>query len=150
MPKEKTSHTNSNSIDFDPGTVLYLYCDDLKKNKYFLVLSFATSAAPVLFIINTELNEFKLKRPWLKMSQFKINKSDYNFLRHNSYINCSEIKWWFNKKKIRTQINDDEERNKGQLMPVHIKLILKIVHNSPTLSNVEKEIIDNSLSKVIK
>ena len=43
------------------------------------------------FLINSEIHPFILKKPELLKSQVKIRASNYNFLDHDSYIDCVEL-----------------------------------------------------------
>jgi hypothetical protein len=43
------------------------------------------------FFINTTINQFIQKRPALLACQVIIQVSDYGFLSHNSYIDCSKL-----------------------------------------------------------
>jgi len=43
------------------------------------------------FLINTEIHPFIKRSTELLKCQIQINKSDYPFLDHDSYIDCKEI-----------------------------------------------------------
>jgi len=134
------------------GQIIRLYCkgNHLNKYKYFLVLSFPKSGEPILFIINSKLSNFIKSRLRIKAAQLRIHKNDYPFLKHDSYINCSEIKWWFTKEKIIEQLKRNKNNILGNIHSKHIKSILNIVHNSDLLKELEKELIFKSLNNILK
>lgn len=42
-------------------------------------------------LINSKINQYILKRPQLLACQVEIKADDYDFLSHNSYINCASL-----------------------------------------------------------
>ena len=152
MPTIKSHKSALKRFDFKPGTILYLYCDGyyLNKDKYFLLLSSSSSGATAQFVINSKINKFIANRPHLQSSQFRINKSDYKFLKYDSFINCTDVKWWYTKEKIEKQIEKNPNRIKGLLTNNHLRIIIEIVLRSSTIPPIQIEEICNSLSKIIK
>jgi mRNA-degrading endonuclease toxin of MazEF toxin-antitoxin module len=43
------------------------------------------------FLVNTGVNKFISQRPYLLECQVVLSKSDYGFLFHDSYLDCTQI-----------------------------------------------------------
>lgn len=128
-----------------PGQILYLFCDFTtpSKDKY-LVLT-CPGSKPLLFIINSEIHPFIEKRPELKKCQIKLNASDYDFLDHDSYINCSKVIDDFTEEDIVNQIFHDIRRIQGELTETTKQEVIKVVESAKTIDKRTKAIIIASL-----
>ena len=58
------------------------------KNKYVAIV--CVSPCCVGFLINTEIHPFILNKPELSQCHVRIPASNYEFLGHDSYIDCNE------------------------------------------------------------
>ncbi|MBN1366828.1 MAG: hypothetical protein JW967_02750 [Dehalococcoidales bacterium] len=43
------------------------------------------------FLINSEINQYTLKRPYLLECQLRLSTEDYHFLFHVSYLDCARL-----------------------------------------------------------
>ena len=43
------------------------------------------------FLVNSTINQYILKRPYLLECQVVLSESDYGFLSHDSYLDCGRI-----------------------------------------------------------
>lgn len=92
------------------------------KNK-FVVIS-CSDGTCLGFLINTKIANFVLKRPELLKSQVPIKSSDYWYLTHDSYLDCSQL-YPFD--------NDDLNDGRGKLLKSTITSIKSVVSTSTTL-----------------
>lgn len=129
-----------------PGRVLYLHCDFIKpaKNKYLLLAS--TSQEAVVFVINSQINDFIKKRRELYRCQVKIGKKDHDFLDHDSYIACNEIKE-IPIDDIRGQLEGDINRIKGIVSDDVKREVISATKFSETLTPREIQTIVGALQQ---
>ena len=119
-----------------PGKVIYIKCHfmDPPKDKY-LVLLGVYSDRPLFFVVNSRINPRRCKDP------APLKADEHPFLDHDSYINCSEIKYNLTFDEITTQIQSDISRMKGTLSNNAIAELIEASENSEYLSDREKDII---------
>jgi hypothetical protein len=43
------------------------------------------------FLVNSTINQFISRRPYLLRCQVMLSESDYNFLSHDSFLDCGQI-----------------------------------------------------------
>ena len=80
-----------NSLQMCPGTVLLGEMDGVDHLKFYVVAAVANDKVCICsVIINSRINPFIQKRPHLLARQVQINAADYDFLDHDSYINCAQ------------------------------------------------------------
>ena len=67
-----------------------LHCDftNPPKDKYLLLAGL--DPGPLFLIINSKITEFMRRRPDLSKCQVEIDHNDHPFLRHHSFIDCTE------------------------------------------------------------
>ena len=139
MPKLK-------NLDSLVGTIILLHCPFTTppKNKFIILLS--ANPDPILFMINSDENPFIENNPALHTQQIKIRQSDYGFLDHDSFVNCSEAITLLSVSEIMKQVNDDPTRIKGKLIDSTKTSIRNVVKRSTTLSGVHKDIIRKNIT----
>jgi hypothetical protein len=59
------------------------------KDKFILVVCHDKEF--MAFLINSEINQFIVKRPHLLASQILFKRAEHGFLFHDSYLDCSRI-----------------------------------------------------------
>lgn len=96
-----------------PGQVLYLNCAFMNPPREKYVLLAHTDTRCLLFIINSRIHPYIASRPYLAQAQVQIDVSNYPFLDHDSYMNCSEVIDSVDVEEIRRQVLDDLSRVKG-------------------------------------
>ena len=77
-------------------------------------------------------------QPEMAKLQFPIAQSDYSFLSHNSFLNCSSLTT-IDKNKLSNSIASGETTIKGQLSNEDVSTILGMVRESKLYSKVERE-----------
>lgn len=86
-----------------PGQVVYLFSHftNPPKEKYLVIAYYGTN--PLLFTINSKIHPYIASRPDLSKCQVSLRAMDYDFLDHDSYINCSKVVDSFSEDEIRRQ-----------------------------------------------
>ncbi len=131
---------------FRPGAVIKLFCEFATppKEKRLLVVSILPE--PLLLVINSDINEYKQKRPYLRSQQVCIRAADYEFLDHDSYIDCSRVRDEFTQADIEQVITADTTRILGAINPDSIAEIMTVVDDSVTLEQRHKTRIISDLN----
>ena len=99
------------------------------KDKYVAIVCFNPN--PYGFLINSKITPFIQKNPDLLSSQVSITAERYGFLKHDSYINCSQI---FSFKSGELHDVQDIQSNTR-------KQIKRIVANSKLIEPIYKRLI---------
>lgn len=130
-----------------PGQVLYLSCDFTTppKEKYLLIIG--QDSRVLMFVINSQINNFIAARQYMLNCQIQIFQKNYDFLNHDSYINCAEVVTAFSNQEIVNQIVDDMSRVKGEINAATKAEIIKVVDTAITISQRNKNLIISALSK---
>lgn len=99
----------------------------------------------MLFVINSRVSEFIKSQPDLLQSQIPLNVSDYAFLDHDSFLNCSEVIAKFDEAGIRQQVEAEVGRLKGELNATTKANIIEVVRFAKTISGKHKRLIIEAL-----
>jgi hypothetical protein len=131
---------------YGTGLVIKLFCHFTipPKEKRLLVVSI--SPEPLLLVINSEINEYKQKRPHLRQQQVCLRQSENDFLDHDSYLDCSRVRDDFSEAEIERVITRDLTRILGTINMNAIAEILTVVDDSVTLERRHKDRIVSDLS----
>ncbi len=129
-----------------PGRVLYLFCEFTTppKEKYLAIV--CRKPRPLLFLVNSSLTSFVQKRPEFRKCQVSLSAGDYDFLRYDSYLNCSEVIDSLRVEEIVDQLVADITRIKGSLNEITIQEIRQVVPDTKTISPIHKKLIERALS----
>ena len=74
-----------------PGAVFLGPWADIDHEKFLIVAGIDKDKILVCSVmINSRINQYILKRPRMLACQLEIKASDYDFLSHDSYINCAQ------------------------------------------------------------
>jgi len=76
------------------GDVLFLFVEDTDppKDKYFFVLGITEDQVSIAsFYVNSKINLNVNNNPILVNYNIEIDPSDYPFLRHKSYVDCTKM-----------------------------------------------------------
>jgi hypothetical protein len=130
---------------FGPGSIIRLFCDfthPQPKNKYLVVMS----VTPLLFFaINSQVNNYIQQRPHLKACQIILRSSEYTFLGHDSYLDCSEVIDSLRVDDIMNQLMSDTSRAVGALNLVQVQNIMSVIHPALSISRKHKCDIEAAL-----
>lgn len=127
------------------GRVLYLFCPFTEPPKEKCAILLRLGNPTLLFLINSRIHDYIANRPDLAACQLLIAQSDYGFLAHDSYIDCSNAIDDFSDKDVLDQIIGDISRVKGTLNPRTIQDVKRIVRQARTISAFHARIILSSL-----
>lgn len=133
---------------FEPGRICYLHCGFTRphpKNKFLVLL--AISPKPVFFVINSEVSAFVQAREPLLSCQVLLPADEYEFLDHDSYVDCTTVIDTLGLNEVITQTLDDLSRIKGVLSESSKANILGAVASAKTLSEAQKSLIRNGLGR---
>lgn len=124
-----------------PGQVLYLFSHFTQppKEKYLVIAYYSDS--PLLFVINSRIHPYIASRPELNASQVEIQAVEYDFLSHDSFIDCSQVIDSFEAAEIRRQVLGELSRIKGELTPATTAEIKQVVRAARTISERHKQLI---------
>jgi len=141
---EKQEHIDT---ELRSGRILYLYCQftDPPKDKFLLLA--CRSDPPLLFMINSEIRGFIRRRPDLLSSQVRLKASVYNFLSHDSFMDCSEVINRFGEEAIINQILSDVGRIKGKISRAMKREVVAVVKKARTITPADKELIIQALKQ---
>jgi hypothetical protein len=129
---------------FAPGKVLRMDLTEedglILKNgakdraKFFIVIGQDIDQGIVgSLLINSNINPNAIRTKELLDCQFPLKSKDYNFLDHDSYLNCSKI-FPLDKVKIRQEAKEIGSLNAGDL-----SLVIDHIKNSEVISMKEKK-----------
>lgn len=131
------------------GKILYLnVClphESEYHDKYFVVVG--TDYFPLLLKINTSVRQPEIAKRF-KERQFKLKKSIYPFLDHDSYLDCGTV--WatlINTEDIVQQLTKDPTRIKGIIQEYHKSEIVRLTALSRSIEPRRKRIIADGFRK---
>ena len=132
--------------------ILSLFCPFTVPPKHKYVILAHVGSETLMFVINSEINEFTRNRKWLLKSQVKLVVSDenYSFLDHDSYASCDRARNEMSFDEIFEQVENDINLIMGELTKSTTKEIIKVVKYSTTISKSHKESIITSLEESLK
>ncbi len=74
-----------------PGAVLLGPMPGVDHKKFYIIVGVSGDRICVCsVIINSQINQFIMKRPQLLERQLELTPENYRFLSHTSYINCAQ------------------------------------------------------------
>ena len=112
--------------------------DDIDHGKFFVVIGVSDDEVAGFFYINSTINTNVNKKPEQFAMQFPILAKDYDFLRHDSYINATNI-ITRSKKELNGSISAGRTTLISSLKDKHLKDLLIKVRESKLFSKVEKK-----------
>lgn len=122
------------------GTVIRSFVTDTTppKYKYWIIVGVTAEEVELATVyINTRPNDFILRNPTLSEAQFPITADSRRLVEYNCYANCSELKRK-GAADIQQLIDEHPEYVRGELYPEEIDHMLKLVRESPNISNRDK------------
>ena len=134
---EKQRFINDNLA---PGKVLYLFSEFVEPPKEKFLLLSCMEPEPLVFVINSQINPFIKRDQHLFDCQVQLNASNYTFLDHDSYINCSQI-LSIGMNIIIDQVSSDLGRIKGEINMQTKQSVIQSVNRCRTISLAHKKLI---------
>ena len=128
-----------------PGRVLYLASDFTKPPKEKLVVLVSLDDSPLVFVINSRIAQFIQATPCLLACQVTPVPADHDFLDHDSFLNCAEVRE-MTRQEIVDQLVADPTRNKGEVS-AHVRVeVVRVVRQAKSVSSIHKQRIMAALS----
>ena len=82
---------NLRNLSISPGAVFLGPWTGVDHEKFLIVAGVAESRFLICSVmINSQINQYILKRPRLLACQVELKCEDYDFLSHDSYANCAQ------------------------------------------------------------
>lgn len=148
------STTPDSSLDafqklFIPGRIFYLFCNFTTPPKFKFLLLVCDTGKPLFFVINSEINDFILKRAHLYRCQVMIRREDHKcFSEEFCYINCAEAIDRITVQEVIDQcVNGDMTRIKEMITDEERNNVINAVNDSETISAIDKKRILDCLTK---
>lgn len=116
-----------------PGDVFLGEMEGVDHEKFFIVAG--VSGDRILccsVLINSKINPFIMRRPHMLERQLHLSADDYDFLSHESYINCAQPF-----KSHLDFFSDSAYKYKGHLSDDHIKQVQEHLITSGQLTQEE-------------
>lgn len=126
------------ALFIDRGGILHSDAfDNIDHGKFFVVIGKNDDGYVGFFFINSNINPINQKPEQMKM-QYLLRRSDYGFLRYDSYLCCTEITT-IEKGRLDKSLAEGRTIIKGVLKSEHVEEVLKMVRESKLFTKVEKE-----------
>lgn len=127
------------ALSITRGTVFHsTIFEQIDHGKFFVVIGENDHELVGFFFINSWVNQYIQGKPEMEKAQYPISAEAYNFLAHNSFLNCSSLTT-IDKSKLASSISTGETTIKGQLSKEDLSAILDIVRNSKLFTPIEKK-----------
>lgn len=116
------------NLNMIPGTVLLGEMAGVEHLKFYIIAAVSVDkVCACSVVINSAINPFIMRRPWLLSRQVQILARNYDFLSHDSFVNCAQplkgkSQFFMGFKHI------------GQLHDEDLKLVRKEIVNSGMLT----------------
>ena len=127
------------------GRVLRLQCEftNLPKIKFLVLVCW--NEEPLLLVINSEVSRYYQKHSLLHSCQVLLQASEYHFLNHDSYVDCTKVVAGQVMREIRRLCLDDIGSIKGELNPDTKEKIRRAVRRAVGISEYHKKAIESAL-----
>ena len=128
--EDRQEHIRS---ELNPGKILYLDAafTDPPKPKY--VVLACVQPKPVLLLINSRVNPNVERDPSRAGRHLRLSASDYAFLSHDSFLDCSKEYGLASDLEMTGQLVADLGRIKGDLTQADKLRVVEIIKTSPTI-----------------
>lgn len=122
------------------GQVLYLFCPFTQPQKEKYLVLVCPGMVPLVFVINSEISDF-IKKRGLENTQVMLKASEYDFLDHDSYVDCSNVRDDFSYADLMKQLSADTRRIKGELSAASKAAIAAVTQQARTINRIHKRMI---------
>lgn len=112
--------------------------DGIDHGKFFVVIGENDNGYIGFFFVNSNINDFLKTKPRFAELQYPISPKNYDFMTHDSFVDCHEIRT-IQKTKLSAHISNNRASFKGVLKKEDLAGILIKVSNSKVFSRMEKD-----------
>lgn len=82
---------NLRALSVTPGSVFLGPWADINHEKFLIVAGVDKERILVCSVmINSQINQYIMKRPKMLACQLELKEAEYTFLSHDSYVNCAQ------------------------------------------------------------
>lgn len=127
--------------NIDIGNAILIRLTDINVNydKYIVIVGINNEELCVAYvIINTEINTNIAPTTYLKSLHLKIKCSSHTFLKHDSYINCSDLKE-FQKQELIDFLIKNPERVVGNIDVTLLTKVYSTIKSATTILPILKK-----------
>jgi hypothetical protein len=114
------------------GDVVHVYVQSLRNPKHKFCVLACMEPKPLLFLINSEVTEYKKTRPDLMAGQLEIDAAGHAFLNYDSWLDCTELHG-YPLDQLEAEYNKDPKIVVGRLSEVLTARVIEVVKRSVTL-----------------
>ena len=115
------------------GSVLLIYDSVAKKDKFHIIVGFDHNKISTASVrINSEKNANVFRTSYLETLCVTIKNSNYDFLDHNSFVDCSKVVEW-ETKVLGNLLKDDPDILKGNLEEKDLDSIRSVLSTARTI-----------------
>jgi hypothetical protein len=114
------------------GDVVHVYVQSLRNPKHKYCVLACMEPKPLLFLINSELTEYKKTRPDLMAGQLEIDAAAHAFLNYDSWLDCTELHG-YPLDQLQVEYCRDPRIVVGRLSEVLTMRVIEVVKRSMTL-----------------
>lgn len=129
-----------------PGRVVFLHCGFTTPPKDKFLVLLALEPEPLFFVINSKINDFIRKRAHLAQCQVEIGHEEHPFLRHHSFIDCTEARK-IALRAVYDQLERETSRLKDDISPKIREQIIAAVKFAKTIPAKQKAEILSALDQ---
>lgn len=115
------------------GDVVHVYVHSLRNPKHKYCVLVCIEPKPLLFLINSEVTEYKKTRPDLMAGQLEIDAAGHAFLSYDSWLDCTELHG-YPLEQLEAECNKDPRIVVGRLSDALRARVIEVVKRSVTLS----------------
>ncbi|MBL4561042.1 MAG: hypothetical protein JKX79_08670 [Labilibaculum sp.] len=106
--------------------------------KYIVIVAENENEFAIAYVvINSEINNFIFPTPYLKSLHVPIDRASHDFLDHDSFINCTEIRE-FTKQEVIDFISAHPERVVGNITEGILTAVHATLHSATTIPKIIK------------
>ena len=106
--------------------------------KFFVVIGENKNEVVGSFFINSNIRNYLMNKPKLLDLQVGLGCSDYSFLTHNSYLDCSQI-IRIDKNALSGDLASGNASYRGRLKQEDLDNVLDLVRSAEVFSPADKE-----------
>lgn len=132
-----------------PGAVLYLevtFPEDGRVKEKYLVMVASIDPDVLVFVVNTEVNQFVAARPELCRCQLTIDQASHSFLDYDSFLACHKT-LAIPRAQVSSDLVRDMSRYKGQISEDLRQQILGVIQTQPKMiSKAQRDAIAEAFS----
>jgi hypothetical protein len=136
------------SIEY--GTILHsAMFKDIDYGKFFVIIGVRKDYVAGFFFINSNINHYLMNKQEQLNMQFGIKKSDYSFLKHDSFISASSLQI-IPSEILTSSIQNEVTTYIDKLHEEHLNELLEAARPSKLFSKKEKQDFSFSLQVLLQ